>query len=165
MKKTRMMMFSLVLFGLLLVAVPAKAASIDATESTASALSSLASLPVATALDDGWAVLGALVVALPGAFYFGKKTDEKNRQNAKSGQSNQLLLNYRGQQGTVEQMSGKQGLFGHIVGVRHLVLYEGRDFEELENDFHEAVDEYLAKYYKNGARSQKAAVLFYYVDY
>lgn len=148
MKKTRMMMFSLVLFGLLLVAVPAKAASIDATESTASALSSssLASLPVATALDDGWAVLGALVVALPGAFYFGKKTDEKNRQNAKSGQSNQLLLNYRGQQGTVEQMSGKQGLFGHIVGVRHLVLYEGRDFEELENDFHEAVDEYLAKY-------------------
>lgn len=146
MKKTRMMMFSLVLFGLLLVAVPAKAAGIDATESTASALSSLASLPVATALDDGWAVLGALVVALPGAFYFGKKTDEKNRQNAKSGQSNQLLLNYRGQQGTVEQMSGKQGLFGHIVGVRHLVLYEGRDFEELENDFHEAVDEYLAKY-------------------
>ena len=145
MKKTRMMMFSLVLFGLLLVAVPAKAASIDDTESTASALSSLASLPVATALDDGWAVLGALVVALPGA-YFGKKTDEKNRQNAKSGQSNQLLLNYRGQQGTVEQMSGKQGLFGHIVGVRHLVLYEGRDFEELENDFHEAVDEYLAKY-------------------
>lgn len=142
MKKTRMMMFSLVLFGLLLVAVPAKAASIDATESTASALSSLASLPVA----DDWAVLGALVVALPGAFYFGKKTDEKNRQNAKSGQSNQLLLNYRGQQGTVEQMSGKQGLFGHIVGVRHLVLYEGRDFEELENDFHEAVDEYLAKY-------------------
>ena len=146
MKKTSMMMFSLVLFGLLLVAVPAKAASIDATESTASALSSLASLPVATALDDGWAVLGALVVALPGAFYFGKKTDEKNRQNAKSGQSNQLLLNYRGQQGTVEQMSSKQGLFGHIVGVRHLVLYEGRDFEELENDFHEAVDEYLAKY-------------------
>lgn len=148
MKKTRMMMFSLVLFGLLLVTVPAKAASIDATESTASALSSssLASLPVATAVDDGWAVLGALVVALPGAFYFGKKTDEKNRQNAKSGQSNQLLLNYRGQQGTVEQMSGKQGLFGHIVGVRHLVLYEGRDFEELENDFHEAVDEYLAKY-------------------
>lgn len=146
MKKTRMMMFSLVLFGLLLVAVPAKAASIDATESTASALSSLASLPVATAVDDGWAVLGALVVSLPGAFYFGKKTDEKSRQNAKSGQSNQLLLNYRGQQGTVEQMSGKQGLFGHIVGVRHLVLYEGRDFEELENDFHEAVDEYLAKY-------------------
>ena len=146
MKKTRMMMFSLVLFGLLLVAVPAKAASIDATESTASALSSLASLPVATAVDDGWAVLGALVVALPGAFYFGKKTDEKSRQNAKSGQSNQLLLNYRGQQGTVEQMSVKQGLFGHIVGVRHLVLYEGRDFEELENDFHEAVDEYLAKY-------------------
>ena len=146
MKKTRMMMFSLVLFGLLLVAVPANAASIDATESTASALSSLASLPVATAVDVGWAVLGALVVALPGAFYFGKKTDEKSRQNAKSGQSNQLLLNYRGQQGTVEQMSGKQGLFGHIVGVRHLVLYEGRDFEELENDFHEAVDEYLAKY-------------------
>lgn len=146
MKKTRMMVFSLVLFGLLLVTVPAKAASIDATESTASALSSLASLPVATAVDDGWAVLGALVVALPGAFYFGKKTDEKNRQNAKSGQSNQLLLNYRGQQGTVEQMSGKQGLFGHIVGVRHLVLYEGHDFEELENDFHEAVDEYLAKY-------------------
>lgn len=57
MKKTRMMMFSLVLFGLLLVTVPAKAASIDATESTASALSSLASLPVATAVDDGWAVL------------------------------------------------------------------------------------------------------------
>ena len=73
MKKTRMMMFSLVLFGLLLVAVPAKAASIDATESTASALSSLASLPVATALDDGWAVLGALVVALPGAFYLARK--------------------------------------------------------------------------------------------
>ena len=42
-------------------------------------------------------------------------------------------------------MSGNGTLFGHIVGVRHL-LYEGRDFEELENDFHEAVDEYLAKY-------------------
>ena len=146
MKKTRMMMFSLVLFGLLLVAVPAQAASINVTESTTSALSSLNSLPLAAAGDDGWAVLGALVVALPGAFYFGKKTDEKSRQAMQSDNGDRMMLNYRGHQGTIEQMSGKPGLFGHVVGVRHLVLYEGRNFDELENAFHEAVDEYLAKY-------------------
>ncbi|MDM8220173.1 MULTISPECIES: hypothetical protein [Limosilactobacillus] len=146
MKKTRMMMFSLVLFGLLLVAVPAQAASINVTESTTSALSSLNSLPLAAAGDDGWAVLGALIVALPGAFYFGKKCDEKSRQVGETDNGDRMMLNYRGHQGTIEQMSGKPGLFGHVVGVRHLVLYEGRNFEELENDFHEAVDEYLAKY-------------------
>ena len=146
MKKTRMMMFSLVLFGLLLVAVPAQAASINVTESTTSALSSLNSLPLAAAGDDGWAVLGALIVALPGAFYFGKKCDEKSCQVGETDNGDRMMLNYRGHQGTIEQMSGKPGLFGHVVGVRHLVLYEGRNFEELENDFHEAVDEYLAKY-------------------
>ncbi|MFR0645541.1 hypothetical protein ACLUWT_06410 [Limosilactobacillus mucosae] len=146
MKKTRMMMFSLVLFGLLLVAVPAQAASINVTESTTSALSSLNSLPLAVAGDDGLAILGALAVALPGAFYFGKKCDEKSRQAGETDNGDRMMLNYRGHQGTIEQMSGKPGLFGHVVGVRHLVLYEGRNFEELENDFHEAVDEYLAKY-------------------
>lgn len=145
MKKIMIVLVNLMFFSMLLVAVPVKAATVTTTESTTSALSaSFKNQPIATIVADGWAVLGALVITVPGATYFGKKIDQK-QQNV-SINKDKTLLSYRGHHGTVEHINGNHELFGHVVGIGRLVLYEGSDFEELENDFHEAVDEYMAKH-------------------
>lgn len=50
---------------------------------------------------------------------------------------------YKGYIGSVE-FSEEDGIFyGKVMGVRSLISYEGENEEELLNDFHAAVDDYL----------------------
>ena len=61
-------------------------------------------------------------------------------------------MEYRGYVGSVE-FSEEDGLFyGKVMGIRALISYEGSTAAELVNDFHGAVDDYLAsthdKYHK-----------------
>ena len=53
-------------------------------------------------------------------------------------------LNYRGFSGSVEYSAEDKILYGHILGIRGLVSYEGSSVEELEKCFREAVDDFLA---------------------
>lgn len=53
-------------------------------------------------------------------------------------------LAYRGYTGSIE-FSEEDGLFfGKVLGIPSLILYEGNDASELLEDFHGAVDDYLA---------------------
>ena len=51
---------------------------------------------------------------------------------------------YKGYVGSVE-LSEEDGIFfGRVMDIRSLISYEGENAMELINDFHGAVDDYLA---------------------
>ena len=54
------------------------------------------------------------------------------------------LLSYKNYNGTVEYSKEDNCLFGKVVGIRSLLSYEGVSVQELEQDFQNAVDEYLS---------------------
>lgn len=53
------------------------------------------------------------------------------------------LLSYKNYNGTVEYSKENGCLFGKVVGIKSLLLYEGDTVQELEQDFKNAIDEYL----------------------
>jgi predicted HicB family RNase H-like nuclease len=52
------------------------------------------------------------------------------------------MLEYKGYVGTVEADEGT--FVGRVVGLRDVITFEGRSFEEVERAFRESVDDYLA---------------------
>ena len=50
---------------------------------------------------------------------------------------------YKGYIGSVEFSETDRVFHGKVQGIRSLVSYEGSNADELINDFHEAVDDYL----------------------
>jgi predicted HicB family RNase H-like nuclease len=54
------------------------------------------------------------------------------------------LLSYKNYNGTVEYSKGNGCLFGKVVGIKSLLSYEGNSIQELEQDFKNVIDEYLA---------------------
>lgn len=61
---------------------------------------------------------------------------------------NEKLLYYRGYTGRVYYSQEDSCYHGIVQNIKSLVSYEGDTLEELEEDFHGAVDDYLA-YLKN----------------
>lgn len=53
------------------------------------------------------------------------------------------VLKHRDYFGSVDYSDHDDVLFGKIIGINDLVLYEGKSLEELKNAFCEAVDEYI----------------------
>lgn len=53
-------------------------------------------------------------------------------------------MEYKGYIGSVEFSEADCLFFGKVLGIRSLISYEGATAQELVNDFHEAVDTYLA---------------------
>ena len=53
------------------------------------------------------------------------------------------LLEYKGYQGTVEYSATDNLLYGKVVGIRGLLLYQGDSLQSLKKDFEEFVDAYL----------------------
>ena len=53
-------------------------------------------------------------------------------------------MEYKGYIGSVEFSAEDQVFFGKVQGIRSLISYEGSTAKELVDDFHGAVDEYLA---------------------
>ena len=65
-------------------------------------------------------------------------------------------MEYKGYIGSVE-FSENDGLFyGKVQGIRSLISYEGTNASELINDFHGAVDDYLAICEKEGTKPEVA---------
>ena len=54
------------------------------------------------------------------------------------------LLSYKNYNGTVEYSKEDGCLFGKVVGIKSLLSYEGNSVQELEQDFQNMIDEYLA---------------------
>ena len=53
-------------------------------------------------------------------------------------------MEYKGYIGSVEFSAEDACFFGRVLGVRALISYEGESARELVEDFHGAVDDYLA---------------------
>ena len=53
------------------------------------------------------------------------------------------IMTYRGYTGTVEWSEEDKTFYGKVVGIRQLLLYEGKTIDELRDDFHVFVDEYI----------------------
>lgn len=65
-------------------------------------------------------------------------------------------MEYKGYVGSVE-FSEKDGVFfGKVMGIRALISYEGTTAQELVEDFHSAVDDYLALCESMGKEPEKA---------
>ncbi len=66
------------------------------------------------------------------------------------------FLKYKNYIGSVEYDLTDKCLYGRILFIDDLITYEGETIEELENSFHEMVDDYLATCKELGKTPQKA---------
>ena len=53
-------------------------------------------------------------------------------------------MEYKGYVGSVEFSEEDEIFFGRVLGIRALISYEGTSAKELIDDFHGAIDDYLA---------------------
>lgn len=65
-------------------------------------------------------------------------------------------IEYKGYVGSVEFSEKDSVFFGQIMGIRGLISYEGTTAEELINDFHGAVDDYLELCRAQGVEPERA---------
>lgn len=65
-------------------------------------------------------------------------------------------IEYKGYVGSVEFSENDSVFFGQIMGIRGLISYEGTTAEELINDFHGAVDDYLELCRAQGVEPERA---------
>ena len=64
-------------------------------------------------------------------------------------------LEYKGYIGSLEFSEEDSLLFGKVLGIRSLISYEGESVRELLEDFHQAVDAYLALCEEEGKEPEK----------
>lgn len=65
-------------------------------------------------------------------------------------------MEYKGYLGSVEFSETDGVFFGKVMGIRSLISYEGTNAKELVEDFHGAVDDYLALCEADGKEPEKA---------
>ena len=65
------------------------------------------------------------------------------------------VMEYKGYIGSVEFSEADAVLFGKVMGIRALISYEGTTVQELVDDFHDAVDEYLSMCAEEGKAPEK----------
>jgi len=66
------------------------------------------------------------------------------------------LIEYKGYVGSVEFSESDGVFFGKVQGIRSLISYEGTNAKELIDDFHGAVDDYLALCEEEGSAPETA---------
>lgn len=64
-------------------------------------------------------------------------------------------LKYKGYEGSIEYTLEDKILFGRVQGIKSILTYEGNTIPELENDFHDTIDEYLQVCEENGDKPEK----------
>ena len=64
-------------------------------------------------------------------------------------------LEYKGYTGSIEYSKEDDLLYGKVLGIKGLISYEGKTGHELEDDFKEAVDTYLADCKQTGVEPEK----------
>lgn len=67
-------------------------------------------------------------------------------------------MNYKGYIGSIEVSESDNCLFGKVLALPHdtMITYEGETVAELREDFHEAVDDYLAHCEAEGIEPRKS---------
>lgn len=64
-------------------------------------------------------------------------------------------IEYKGYTGSIEYSAEDNILFGQVLGIRGLISYEGLTGKDLEKDFRDAIDEYLADCKSEGITPEK----------
>ena len=64
-------------------------------------------------------------------------------------------LEYKGYTGSIEYSKEDDLLYGKVLGIKGLISYEGKTGNELEKDFKEAIDTYLADCNQDGIAPEK----------
>ena len=64
-------------------------------------------------------------------------------------------LEYKGYTGSIEYSKEDELLYGRVLGIKGLISYEGQTGHELEDDFKEAIDVYLADCKETGKIPEK----------
>ncbi len=59
-------------------------------------------------------------------------------------------MQYKNYIGSVKYSEADRVYYGKVLGVRALISFEGKNMEELLDDFHRAVDEYIDICQSNG---------------
>ena len=65
-------------------------------------------------------------------------------------------MEYKGYLGSVEFSEEDKVFFGKAMGIRALISYEGTTAQELIDDFHNAIDDYLALCAEEGIQPEVA---------
>ena len=65
-------------------------------------------------------------------------------------------MEYRGYIGSIEFSEEDCILYGKVQGIRALISYEGSSAQEIVDDFHSAVDDYLAMCEEENIEPEKA---------
>ncbi len=65
-------------------------------------------------------------------------------------------IQYKGYIGSVEFSEEDSIFFGKVLGIRSLISYEGENAKELIDDFHSAIDDYLASCAADGKAPEVA---------
>ena len=65
------------------------------------------------------------------------------------------VLEYKGYCGTVEYSKTDNILHGKVLGINGLISYEGDSIQSLQQDFEDALDDYLEMCAENGTEPQK----------
>jgi len=64
-------------------------------------------------------------------------------------------LEYKGYTGSIEYSKEDDLLYGKVLGIKGLISYEGKTGKELEEDFREAIEAYLADSKNQGITPEK----------
>jgi len=64
-------------------------------------------------------------------------------------------LEYKGYTGSIEYSKEDNLLYGKVLGIKGLISYEGKTGKELEEDFKETIDTYLADCKERGVEPER----------
>lgn len=64
-------------------------------------------------------------------------------------------LSYKGYTGSIEYSDHDKILFGKVMGIQSLISYEGATGVELDQDFKDAIDDYLDDCKEDGTEPEK----------
>lgn len=65
-------------------------------------------------------------------------------------------MHYKDYVGSIEYSEEDNILYGKVLGIRSLILYEGKNVDELRKDFEESIDMYLNDCLKENVEPEKS---------
>jgi predicted HicB family RNase H-like nuclease len=68
-------------------------------------------------------------------------------------------LYYKGYYGKIEYSAEDKVIYGKIMGIHSLISFESESATDIENEFHNAVDDYLSYCEEEGIKPEKTILM------
>lgn len=69
------------------------------------------------------------------------------------------ILYYKGYYGKIEYSAEDKVIYGKIMGIHSLISFESKSATDIENEFHNAVDDYLSYCEEEGIEPEKTILM------